>query len=51
MVGGRVLPEPQKNESSHIVDALCHALARVTGQLDPKVRREMRGPAGALIPV
>jgi hypothetical protein len=51
MLGGRVLPEPQKNESSHIVDALTHALARVTGQLDPKVRREMRGPAGALIPV
>ena len=51
MAAGRILPEPMKNSSSHIVDAWLHALARVSAQFDPKLRREMRGPAGALIPV
>jgi hypothetical protein len=51
MVAGRVLPEPQKNSYSHLMDSFSHALARVSGQLDPKTRREMAGPRGALIPV
>lgn len=51
VVAGRVLPEPRKDDYSHIVDALGHALARVSGQFDPRMRAEMRGPRGPLIPV
>ena len=51
MIAGRVLPEPQKNSYSHLMDSFSHALARVSGQFDPKTRREMAGPRGALIPV
>ena len=51
--GGRVLPDVQHNAAASLMDAFSYALARVTatGQLDPRVRREMRGPSGALIPV
>jgi hypothetical protein len=40
-----------KNSYNHVLDAFSHALARVAGQFDPKLRREMAGPRGALIPV
>jgi hypothetical protein len=32
MVAGRVVPEPQKNSYSHLMDSFSHALARVSGQ-------------------
>ena len=51
MVAGRVIPEPRKDNYSHQVDSWLHALAKVSGQFDPRIRREMMGPRGALIPV
>lgn len=50
MIAGRILPEPEKNSASHVVDAWLHALAQVS-QHDPSKRRELMGPRGPLIPV
>ncbi len=50
---GRVLPDVQQNAAASLMDAFSYPLARVTatGQLDPRIRREMMGPRGALIPL
>jgi hypothetical protein len=49
---GRVLPDVVQNAAASLVDAFSYALARVTttGQMDPRVRREIFGPQGPLIP-
>jgi phage terminase large subunit-like protein len=51
--GGRVLPGIAQNAAASLVDAFSYALARMTttGRLDPRIRREMMGPSGALVPV
>ena len=43
---GVLLPEPQKNEYSHVIDAWLHGLARVSalGDLGPESEREIMGP-------
>jgi phage terminase large subunit-like protein len=49
---GRVLPDVQQNRAASLMDAFTYALARVsvTGQMDPRLRREIWGPRGPLIP-
>jgi hypothetical protein len=42
-VAGRDLPEPRKNEVSHIVDAWLHALARVS-HIGPRSQANLMGP-------
>jgi len=51
--GGRVMPEVVANGAASLMDAFSFALARMTatGRLDPRLRREMMGPSGALVPV
>jgi hypothetical protein len=50
---GRVLPSVVANSAASLIDAFAYALARITatGQLNPRIRREMMGPSGALVPV
>jgi hypothetical protein len=42
-VGGRVLPEPRKNDYSHIMDAFSCALSKASG-ISPMQRQVMMGP-------
>jgi hypothetical protein len=53
MTGGQRMPDVVQNASASIVDALTYALAKIaaTGAMDPRTRREMAGPRGALIPI
>jgi phage terminase large subunit-like protein len=48
---GRVMPDVVQNAAASLVDAFSYALARVTttGQVDPRLRREIFGPR-VLIP-
>jgi hypothetical protein len=51
--GGRIMPGVVANAAASLMDAFSFALARMTatGRLDPRLRREMMGPSGALVPI